>query len=308
MISGFEYKQRQGMLSSITLFMLTMSLQGPQSSYQKTIQGWRQNREAELKADDGWLTLAGLFWLKEGENSFGADLSNNIVLPAGSAPAAAGVFEFHQGKVMLRVVSEAKITLNGQPITSLNMRSDGDGAPDVVAIGQLTMQVIRRGDRYGIRLKDKDSRLRKQFTGLRWFPVREPYCVTARFVPHDPPKTMPITNILGDTDKVPSPGYVVFTLNKKQYQLDALTSGPDQLFFIFRDLTSGRSTYAAARFLYSEMPKHGKVVLDFNKAQNPPCVFTSFATCPLPPRQNRLPVVIEAGEMNYQGPHNSASH
>jgi uncharacterized protein (DUF1684 family) len=159
------------------------------------------------------------------------------------------------------------------------------------------MFVIQRGDRYGIRLKDKNSRFRREFTGLHYFPVREQYRLTARFVPDA--RKIPIPNILGQTESVSSPGYVEFTLDGRKLRLTPVEESPGSLFFIFRDLTSGKETYGSGRFLDTDMPKNGQVVLDFNKAYNPPCAFTPFATCPLPPKENRLPVRIEAGEMKY---------
>jgi hypothetical protein len=148
-------------------------------------------------------------------------------------------------------------------------------------------------------MKDKQSPLLEEFTGLRWFPVREEYRVNSRFVPYSSPKKVPVPNILGQVEQLPSPGYVVFTVGGKEVRLDPVLEEPDatELFFIFRDQTAGKETYPAGRFLYTPMPKDGALVLDFNKAFSPPCAFTPYATCPLPPRQNRLAVRIEAGEM-----------
>jgi uncharacterized protein len=167
----------------------------------------------------------------------------------------------------------------------------------VVTLGSLSLLVIRRGDRYGIRLKDRNSRLRKEFTGLRYFPVNESYRVSARFVADA--RKIPIPNILGQTEDTPSPGYVEFDLEGRKLRLTPVEESPNELFFIFRDLTSGRETYGSGRFLDAPVPKDGRVELDFNKAYNPPCAFTPYATCPLPPKQNRLPVPIAAGELKY---------
>jgi len=171
-------------------------------------------------------------------------------------------------------------------------------------VGDLSMYVIERGGRYAIRLKDKNSKSRREFTGLKWYPIQKSYRVTATFVEYDPPKQVQVPNILGETENLPSPGYASFTLNGKKVRLDPVLEEPDakELFFIFRDLTSGERTYPSGRFMYAEMPKEGKIVLDFNKAYNPPCAFTPYATCPLPPKQNKLPVRIEAGELNYGHP------
>jgi uncharacterized protein (DUF1684 family) len=271
-------------------------------SYRGKIAKFRTEHEAELKTEDGWLSVAGLFWLKEGENRFGADPSNEIVLPEGSAPPRAGVFEFREGKTTLRVASGAQVTLNGKPITTLEMKTDENQKPDIVRVGSLSLNVIKRGERYGIRVKDLNSKQRREFKGLRWFPVRPSYRITARFVPYGEPKQIEIPNILGDVNKTPSPGYVAFNLNGKQYRLDPILDDKNKLFFIFGDLTNGKSTYGGGRFLYTALPRLGKVTLDFNRAENPPCAFTQFATCPLPPKQNRLKLAIEAGELNYTSP------
>jgi uncharacterized protein len=269
-----------------------------QTSYQATIEAWREKREAGLKNDGGWLTVAGLFWLKEGSNNLGTDRSNDIVLPSGSAPAKVGTLEFHNGKTTLRVAEGVTVLSKGQPVTTLEMQPDVSENPDIINVGDLTMFVIKRGQRYGIRLKDKNSKQRREFTGLHWYPVKESYLITAKFVPYDKPKEIPITSIIGDVDNMPSPGYVTFKLADQEYRLEPVLED-EKLFFIFKDLTSGKSTYPAGRFLYADMPKDGTVTLDFNKAYNPPCAFTAFATCPLPPPQNRLKVAIEAGELTY---------
>ncbi len=267
-------------------------------SYQAEIERWRQEREARLKADDGWLTVAGLFWLKEGKNSVGTDKSNSIVLPPDSAPASVGEFEFHDGQTVFRSAASANVTLNGQPVTVANLKADSSGAPDILRVNDLTLFVIQRGQRFAIRLKDKNCPMRKAFTGLKYFPPDERYRVKANFVTYNPPRMIPIPNILGETEEEASPGYVEFTLNGQHCRLDPVAEG-DSLFFIFKDLTSGKETYPPGRFLNTPMPKDGEVTLDFNQAYNPPCAFTPFATCPLPPKQNQLAVRIEAGELRY---------
>jgi uncharacterized protein len=270
--------------------------------YQATIEQWRQQREAKLKADDGWLTVAGLIWLKDGANVAGSAESSDIVLPRG--PAKAGVFEFHGGKTTFHPADGVDILVNGKPAARVSeLKSDTDGKADQVTLDGLTMFVIHRGNRYGIRLKDTTSKFRKEFTGLHWYPVDPSYRIIAKFVAYKSPTLLAVPNILGETDQEPSPGYAVFTLHGKTFRLDPVVEG-DELFFIFHDETSGKETYPPGRFLYSDLAKDGKVVLDFNKAFNPPCAFTPYATCPLPPKQNRLAVGIEAGEKKY----GNASH
>jgi uncharacterized protein (DUF1684 family) len=274
---------------------------GADEAYRADIQAWRERREASLKADGGWLSVAGLFWLKEGPNRFGTDPKGDIVLPSGSAPARAGVFDFAAGRITVTFEKEVEATLEGRPVTRAELRSDGSGSPDVVTLGRLTMYVIQRGARYGIRLKDRESPLRKEFTGLRWYELKEDYRVSARYVTYPEPKLVKVPNILGESEPMPSPGYAVFEREGKEVRLEGVFEEKDarQLFFIIRDQTSGKETYPAGRFLYADLPKDGRIVLDFNKAYNPPCAFTPYATCPLPPPQNWVPVRIEAGELDY---------
>ena len=269
-------------------FVLLASL-AMADSYVASIEKWRQEYVADLEADDGWLTLAGLFWLKPGANSFGTDESNDIVFPPGTAAAKAGVLEFQDGRVTMRQGGSSKVR---------KLKSDVNEDPTIVKMGRLRFHVIKRGERYGIRLKDSEGVYRKQFTGQQWFPVKPEYRVTAEFHEFPSPKTLKVPSIIGGTEEYTSPGYAEFTLNGRKCRLQPALED-DELFFIFKDTSAGKSTYPAGRFLYTELPKSGKVVIDFNKAYNPPCAFTPYATCPLPPRQNRLDVAIEAGAKNY---------
>jgi uncharacterized protein (DUF1684 family) len=262
--------------------------------YRASVEKWRQAYEADLTSDNGWLTVSGLFWLHDGENRFGSDPLNDIVLPA-PVPTDAGSFDFHNGKTVVHVKPGVAATIRGAKVTTAEMKHDSD---DRLVIGDLTLYVHASGDRYAIRLKDKNSKLRKDFTGLKWFPVNEAYRVDARFVPYDKPKTVMIQNIMGDAGPEQIPGYVEFTLNGQTLRLDAEKEGSD-LSFVLRDLTSGHETYGAARFLDTELGKDGHVVLDFNEAYNPPCAYNPYTTCPLPEPENRLRVRIEAGEKSY---------
>lgn len=261
-------------------------LAGAAASYRAEIEEWQRHREAALKADGGWLTVTGLFWLHEGSNTFGSEPSRDIVLPAGPELAGGGSFDLHGAKVVMHWKGQTQ-----------ELRPDTAGPPDILTMGSLTLFVIQRGDRYGIRLKDTNSSLRKEFGGLRYFPVNEAYRVTARFVPD--PKKVPIPNILGQVEGEFSPGYVEFDLDGRKLRLTPVQESQAELSFIFRDLTSGKETYGSGRFLDTALPRDGHVVLDFNKAYNPPCAFTPYATCPLPPKENRLAVRIEAGELKY---------
>jgi uncharacterized protein (DUF1684 family) len=266
-------------------------------AYQTTIQKWRQDREASLKSDDGWLTVSGLFWLHEGENRFGSGPLNDIVLPAGAAPADAGAFVFHSGRTVVQVKPGVAATINGKRIESAELRPD---TSDQVVLGGVALLVHASGSRYSVRMKDKGSALRKNFKGLRWFPVDESYQVTGRFVPYQPAKKAQIQNVMGDITEVTIPGYVVFSLHGQELRLDAEDADADGISFVFRDMTSGRETYGAARFLDTPPPQGGKVVLDFNMAYNPPCAYNPYTTCPLPTPENRLRVRIAAGEMAYR--------
>lgn len=270
-------------MSSLLILVCAGMALAAVSNYQSDIEAWRAKREAALKADGGWLTVAGLFWLHEGANKAGRAESNDVVLPDG--PAQAGVFELRGGKVAA--------TIDGKT------RAIAPDSADAVKVGRLSLFVIKRGDRFGIRLKDPESEYRRNYHGISCYPVSEKYRVTAKWVAA--PRKIPILNVIGQTEESENPGYAVFHLDGKELRLYPILEEPGakELFYIFRDLTTGKETYPAGRFFYSEMPKNGSVVLDFNKAYNPPCAFTPYATCPLPPQENRLPVRIEAGEKTY---------
>jgi uncharacterized protein (DUF1684 family) len=290
--------------ASVFVFFLALSSSAfpattTDAAYRAEVEKWRQAREARLKADDGYLSIVGLFWLKEGENHFGSSPLNDFVLPEGSCPPRAGDFVFENGKINVHIDEDVKAELDGKPVREAAMVPDSDDkGPSVLKLDSLTLFVHASGARLAIRVKDKNSPLLKEFAGLRWFPVDESYRVTGKFVSYDKPKEVDIANILGDVDKMSSPGEVVFTLHGQEMRMQAVTDDK-KLWFIFRDLTSGKETYGAARFLYADPPKDGKVILDFNEAYNPPCAFNPFTTCPLPPPENRLPVRVEAGEMKY---------
>ncbi len=286
-------------LRALPFLVALTALAAPPEAYRQEVEAWRKAREARLAAEGGWLSVVGLDWLAEGENRFGSDPKHPVVLPAGKAPALAGVLVVAGGKVTLKAEPGAGITLDGQPVGERVLRTDADGKPDVLRLGSLAFHVIKRGERLAVRLKDADSAARRSFKGVPAYPVKPAFRVEARFVPYDPPRQIPIASVIGTTEPMQSPGKVVFRLGGREVSLDpVLEPGSDELFFIFRDATSGRQTYPAGRFLYAPLPKDGKVVLDFNRAVNPPCAFTEFATCPLPPKQNWLPVPVPAGEKN----------
>jgi uncharacterized protein (DUF1684 family) len=287
--------------AAAVLAALAVSSAGDEA-YRDQIRRWREEREARLKADDGWLTVAGLFWLHEGENRFGCDPSLEIVLPAGSAPDRAGSFELKSGRTTVRLEPGVRALVGGRALTEPRvLHSDAAGQPDVLEMQRLSLYLIERGGQFAIRLKDKEAAARREFTGLHWYDVSESYRVEARWVQYPEFRPVRLPNVLGKMETMPSPGYAAFSLGGTALRLDGVLEDPraEELFFILKDQTSGKETYGGGRFLYAALPKAGKVVLDFNKAYNPPCAFTAYATCPLPPRQNWLPVRIEAGEKAY---------
>lgn len=266
-----------------------------EKSYSGSVEQWRQQREASLKAEGGWLSLAGLFWLKEGANTVGSDPAAAIRLPRG--PAHAGVIDYQHGKATWRSEKGVPATVNGKTVSTAPL-SSAESNPDVIKMGDFTFFVIHRGERDAVRLKDNFSEARTHFAGLRRYPVKEEYRVTAKWIPYNPPKVLSIPNILGEIEKTPSPGIAEFTLRGQTIRLEP-TVEDGTLFFVFKDLTAGKETYPAGRFLHTPMPKNGQVQLDFNEAYNPPCAFTTYATCPLPTKQNRMNLRLEAGELNY---------
>ncbi len=274
------------------------------TAYKAGIAKWQNDRAANLLKEDSWLTLVGLYWLKEGENKFGSNPSNAITLPKDKAPAFAGSFWLKDGKVRLTAPAESQITVDGKNATELDLNDDNnDGGPTVLKLGTLIINIVKRGDRLGVRVKDSQSPARLQFKGLTYFPTDPKWRIEARFEPYQPAKKIPITNVLGMTSDESSPGALAFEVDGRTYRIDPiLEQGETDYFVMIADQTTDRETFAAGRYLYVSPPDaSGKVVLDFNKAYNPPCAFTAFATCPLPPQENHLPFRIEAGEKKYAG-------
>jgi len=280
------------------LFFALATIATAQSSYKTTIDNWHTKRIESLKAENGWLNLVGLFWLEEGNNTFGSDKQNSIVFPAGSIAAKAGYFERKGNTVKLIVAEGANITVNGKPIKeAIVFHSDSLRTPTAVT-GNLKWTIIKRDNKIGIRLRDIKSPAIAAFKGIERFAVDSNWQIEAT-LQTAPKASIAITNVLWQTNEQQSPGKLLFTINGKQYSLDALEEG-NELFIIFGDATSGKTTYPAGRFLYAKKPDaNGKTILDFNKAYNPPCAFTDFATCPLPPKQNILPIAITAGEKDF---------
>ena len=275
-------------------------------AYRKEIQEWQSKRLTRLTREDGWLTLCGLFWLKEGENTFGSDSSNAIIFPPGKTPATAGSIRLEHGALSMQSRVDAGIKCRDSVVTSMALISDGEGVsdPTILNIGSIMFYVIKRGEQLGVRVKDKENPARVNFKGLEFFPIDPKWRIEAKFERYSPPKIIPIATMIGTTENDSCPGAIVFNLEGKECRLEPVieTGSEHQFFIMLSDETSGRETYGNGRQIYSDLPDStGKVILDFNKAYNWPCVFTVFATCPIPPRQNHLPFRLEAGEKMYTG-------
>ncbi len=280
---------------------------GAESAWRNQLQAWRAQREREISAPDGWLTLVALDWLKPGVTSFGSAPGNQLRIP--NAPDHIGLLTV-AGKTVQLLSPQggfpADLTLDGKPAREGPLSAD-DLHPSTLAWHTLTMVVLPRGGRYALRIKDTNAPARTSFHGLRWYPPNLDYAVEARWIPYTPPHTLHIPTIIGTTLDLPSPGVAEFTLAGKTLRLEPVLENPSDtaLFFILRDTTSTTTTYQAARFLRAALPDRGlaqpgTLILDFNQLYNPPCAYTPYATCPLPPDQNRLPVAIEAGEQRYE--------
>ena len=275
------------------------------AAFQQVQQAWRAERLAQLTKPDGWASLVGMHWLDPGSHRVGSDTDNGIRLEMG--PAHLGVFTVRNGAT--RFVADTAVTIDGTAALRSALRSDADAqGPSVIAFdeGKGLATVIARGGRLALRVKHADADSRLRFTGLQYWDGGRDWQVPARFIAHPAGKTLPIANIIGTTDEIPNPGVVEFTRNGTPYRLEALDQGEGTLFLVFADRTSGHGSYGAGRFIDAPMPDaRGRLTLDFNRAYNPPCAFTPFATCPLPPPENRLDLRVEAGEKTYRKPETS---
>ena len=266
------------------------------ADYLSSLKDWRAEVEANLRGEESWLALLGLFWFEQGANRFGSHASNDIVFPIDNLPDYLGTFELRDGQAHLQVQPGVSITVDGKVSNNMVLKPDVSGEPSEIRVDSLVMIVVQRGERLGLRVWDHNNPRRTKFPGRTWYEPGENYLAPARFSTYQSAKEIPITNIFGDTNDTLLAGYVEFELNGRSLRLDALESDHGRLFIIFKDETSQKETYSAGRYLHTAAPQDGKVLLDFNRAYNPPCAFTDFATCPLPPRQNHLALRIEAGE------------
>ncbi len=272
------------------------------TEYEAAIQKWREERVERLRTNDrSWFGLAGLFWLKEGANTFGSAPTCNFVLPA-SAPKKAGTFIFENGQVTVEPEPKVKITCNGGEIPDRGLLDDQADSPDYLYMGHLIMVVLKRGTSTLIRLWDIDHPMKKALTNLNFYPIQPEYRVTAKYTGYAPYKIVQQADIIGELTDRKMIGYVEFKLNGEQIRMDA-EDGGEGLFFAFRDKTNANTTYAGGRYLVSEKVENGQVVIDFNKTYNMPCSYTVYATCSLATPQNRLNIMIEAGERKYQESH-----
>lgn len=249
-------------------------------AYETQIQTWHDRRVASLTRPVGWLSLIALDWLNEGRNT--AQLFGTVTL--------------RNDTLFFEAFPDAKVTMQGAPFASGVILAERDR----IEAGSRVFTVIKRGGRYALRIWDRNAETLRNFKGIQRFPVLRRWRLEARWRPYASPKPVKVPSIIpGMVEDANIPGVAEFTIDGKEYRLEPLESGPNGLFFVFADATNGRETYGAGRFLYTDPPAGDTLIIDFNRAQNPPCAFTNYATCPLPTESNRLPVRIEAGELRY---------
>jgi len=271
------------------------------AAYKAEIEAFRKERDVSLRNDEGWLTLVGLSWLSDGENSVGSSSKSRVLLPKGKAPETLGVIRVEKGVATFTAAPGAAVTSDGKPVTAIVLKPDTSRDTTRLVHGSLTFYAIKRGSKLGIRVKDREAATLKKFEGVECFPVDAGWRLVATFETYQPPKKVEVPNILGTPETQKSPGALVFTKDGRTHRIDALYDGRGgELFLVFGDETNSKETYGGGRFLTTPPPeKDGTVVVDFNRAINPPCVFTPYATCPLPPKQNRLAMRVTAGEKTY---------
>ena len=293
-----------GLLSLMCCAFSIAKAQQTNKSHHTSIQTFRTDRAKSLAAPEGWLSLVGLEWLHEGPNTIGSGAENSLHLPPSAPAHLAVITQIGEGDhAQLKIAAPAEgfpadLRINGTPASIGPIANDAK-----LSFGTYTILVLTRGDRLGLRIKDLQAETRTHFRGLNWFPVKEDFRIDATWIPYAEPHTVAISTIIGTTLHEKIPGAAEFTLNGKHIRLEPIVE-EDKLFFILRDATSRTTTYEAARFLYTDLPsagvaRKGVLTLDFNRLVNPPCAYTAFATCPLPPPQNRLKVAIPAGEKRY---------
>lgn len=270
---------------------------------------WQARRRESIAGTNGWATLVGLHWLKEGDNSAGSASTNAVVLPVGRAASLVGTFRRVGRSVEFSAAPGIAPTVDGHPVERVQLVSDAEGSPTRLRIGELSIVLLQRGERMALRVRDPQAPARVNFVGLDYFPYDARWRIPARFEAVTGRAPMRFKAVAGGDQEMASPGRAVFTVAGREHRLDVVDEpGSKEFFIIFRDETAGQSTYESGRFLYAPKPgADGQWVLDFNRAYNPPCAFTPYATCPLPPEQNWLPIKVTAGELRYKG-HGAGRH
>jgi uncharacterized protein (DUF1684 family) len=293
---------------AVLTFLPAVSAQQPYS--EKDELAWRAQHVADLQKPDGWLALVGLEWLQPGDSSIGSAADNKIHLPA-DAPAHVAILRFSENIITLVPPKEgfpSGLKVDGTPAKEQVLRADQDKDKQNsrVSFGTMNFYVIRRADEVAVRVKDTKSPALQEFHALNWYRADGAYRVIAKWTPYNPAKNITLARLVGKSYSLRVPGVAEFNLQGKTFRLEPVLEDPSnpKLFFILKDTTSSETTYPACRFLYTGIPDHGldqpgELVLDFNHLENPPCAYTSFATCPLPPAGNRLPIALPVGEQRY---------
>jgi len=270
---------------------------GNEQKYLQEIEAWQEERIQSLKAENGWLNIVGLLWLEEGKNTLGTDSANSIVFP-GNGPAKIGTIMLSDSILTFQADGSTSVTDNDNPVSEIILKADITRDPTLLKTGSYGFFIIKRGERYAIRLRDYESPHIEELQHIDMFPISMDWIVQARWESFDEPTYIDVPNVLGMVDKTKIPGKLIFEIEDQTFELFPIDAGK-KLFIILGDETSGLETYGGGRFIYVEKPdENGMVKIDFNRAYNPPCVFTHFATCPLPPVENILPVRVTAGEKN----------
>jgi uncharacterized protein (DUF1684 family) len=291
----------RNLIKSLVIGSALLTAKETASDYTQQIQAWQQHREAGLRSPTGWLTLAGLFWLKLGDNTIGSGETSDFLLPQ-HAPSQVGVFHVSGNEVSFTNLGGGGVTLNQVPVSgTVDLKHDvDDDKSDKIQAGPVIFYVIDRDGQLAVRVKDRNSESLKNFKGTDFFPINPSFRFEAKFIPES--KMIPVPNVQGKIEMEESPGVVEFEHDGKVFRLRPIYEG-NTLFFIFKDQTSRKETYQGGRMVNTPLPELGKVVLDFNKAYNPPCIFSPYATCPLPLQENSLPIRIEAGELRHEEAH-----
>jgi len=267
-------------------------------NYQQAIEAWRTSRDQRLKQPDGWLTLVGLEWLKEGNNRIGSAADNDILLSGG--PAYWGSVVLQDGQLSFSNSDPDLVKINNEPLTEAVLIADTEAEPSIISSGTLSINVIKR-ESYALRIKDSQARALLNFKGVDNYPIDESWRIDGRFTRAEAGTVVEIINVLGQVDESPVFGTFEFDKDGKTYSLLGIgDDDSESLWFMFTDRTSGHGTYGAGRYLYSDaMPENGRLTVDFNKAYNPPCAFNPYSTCPIPPPQNRMDLWVTAGEKDF---------